>query len=499
MDWLFNGFVSWVANMLASLLDAITAMFTGALACDLTTFDNVFSFAKTAESIILGLGLSFLFMILIFQLFRVLWGPLSDQTVEHPVMLLLRSAVFFPLVYFSKSIVVYVLYLANTPYGILNKMDTDTAGGWAQTIFNNMGKWSAASGASAALLTSPIVSILIIVFLVLIGWNYLKLLLEVCERYIVLGVIAYTAPLAVATGGSKSTGQIFKGWCRLVGSQTFLMIFNVWFLKLISSGLHNVGTYMGTPNANFLIWALLMVAMEKSAQSMDSYMKSIVGNVAITGGGILDDVVATAGTLKGRAKSVTGGGKGFSSGVSAAAGAAGATAGTLGGLAATVGRKFTPSSFAADAAGSGGIRQSAGGAAFGLASVLARGVAGEAFKSSLNKGGGFATSTIGRIAHGNGNKDYGFLNNSDTAAKSFSHYFTGSGFNPSQMHSTSIGNGQASTRAGTDTTVRYFDASKYRAPDAGTFTRATAADGSTWYKQQFKDTDTNKPKAPERL
>lgn len=496
MDWIFNGFLSWAANILASVLDAITALFTSALSCDLTTFNNVFKFAQTAESVILGLGLSFLFMILIFQLFRTLWGPLADQSVEHPVGLLLRAGVFFPITYFSKSIVDYVLYLANKPYGIISGMSTDSGSGWASTLADNMKTWG---GAVVSNLADPVGALLTIIILTLIGWNYLKLLLEVCERYVVLGVIAYTAPLAAATGGSKSTNQIFKGWCRLVGSQTFLMIFNVWFLALISSGLHNAGDYFKNDNGNLLIWALLMVAMEKAAQRMDSYMKSIVGNVAITGGGILDDLVATAGAVKGATKAVFGGGKGgaLTGGLAAAAG--GATAGTIGGFASAVGRKFSPSSFAADAAGSGGVRQSAGGMALGFAPAIARGVAGAAFKASLEKGGDFATSVVGRIAHGNGNKDYGHLNNTPAASKSFAHFFGSSGYPAPDMHSTTIGNGEATTRVGTDTTLRYFDADKFRAPDAGTYTRAQAADGSTWYKQEFKDTDASKPKAPERL
>ncbi len=490
MDWLFDGFVSWLAKILATFLDAITLMFSSALGCDLTTFDNVFPFARLAEDIILGLGLSLLFTIIIFQLFRNLWGPLADKSVEHPAALLVRSFVFFPLTFFSKSIVDYIIYLANTPYTLLGNVNAAGTEKWASVITANFGKWTANSLMSLALLTTdPVFPLLIIVFFVLIGWNYIKLLIEVCERYIVIGIISYTAPLAVATGGSKATDQIFKGWCRLVGSQTMLMIFNIWFLKLISSGLNHLGDYMSGPNSNFMIWALLIVAMEKGAQRMDSYMKSIIGNVAITGGGILDDLVATAGAVKSLIKGSSGHVGGLATKSSATT-----TAGTFGSFAESVGRKFSPSSFAADAAGTGGVRQSSSSAA----GAVARGLAGVAFASSLNKGGNFATSVISRIAHGSGSKDYGTMTG-ETASKSFSHFFTASSVSPSNMNNTTIGNGVAATRVGSDTNIRYFDANKFRAPDVGTYTMAKGADGSDWYKQEFKDTDTNKPRAPERL
>ena len=74
-----------------------------------------------------------------------------------------------------------------------------------------------------------IAPILLLILLISIGWNYFKLLLETVERYIVVGVLCYTSPLAFAMGGSKETNQVFKSWCRMVGSQLLLLVMNVWF------------------------------------------------------------------------------------------------------------------------------------------------------------------------------------------------------------------------------------------------------------------------------
>ena len=51
--------------------------------------------------------------------------------------------------------------------------------------------------------------ILMLILVISIGWNYFKLLLETVERYIVVGVLCYTSPLAFAMGGSKATNQVF--------------------------------------------------------------------------------------------------------------------------------------------------------------------------------------------------------------------------------------------------------------------------------------------------
>ena len=70
--------------------------------------------------------------------------------------------------------------------------------------------------------------LLVLILLIALGWNYFKLLLEAVERYIVVGVLCYTSPLAFCMGGSKATNQVFKSWCRMVGSQLLLLVMNVW-------------------------------------------------------------------------------------------------------------------------------------------------------------------------------------------------------------------------------------------------------------------------------
>lgn len=68
-------------------------------------------------------------------------------------------------------------------------------------------------------------------------FKVLKLLLEVAERYVILAVLAITAPLAFSMGGSKSTAEIFTGWCRMFGSMCLLMVTNVMFFKMLVCGI----------------------------------------------------------------------------------------------------------------------------------------------------------------------------------------------------------------------------------------------------------------------
>ena len=78
----------------------------------------------------------------------------------------------------------------------------------------------------------------------ILAWNYLKLLLEAAERYVLLGVLVYTAPVAFSMGASQTTSNIWKSWCRMLGGQIFLLIMNAWCLRLFTS---MVGSFIANP------------------------------------------------------------------------------------------------------------------------------------------------------------------------------------------------------------------------------------------------------------
>lgn len=79
-----------------------------------------------------------------------------------------------------------------------------------------------------------------------------KLFFEIGERYVVLSILVFFAPVAFAMGGSRSTEDIFKGWVRMFGSMCVVMVSNVFFLKVILSALSTI------PNTLTIIpWLIL--------------------------------------------------------------------------------------------------------------------------------------------------------------------------------------------------------------------------------------------------
>lgn len=88
------------------------------------------------------------------------------------------------------------------------------------------------------------VAIIALILILILAWNYIKLLFEAAERYVLLGVLVYTAPVAFSIGASQTTSNIFKSWCRMFGGQVFLLIMNAWCLRLFTS---MVGSFLANP------------------------------------------------------------------------------------------------------------------------------------------------------------------------------------------------------------------------------------------------------------
>ena len=280
LDWIFEGIIDWVAGIASSIMDAISGLFLNALGTDMTAMEEYFPFVSAAFDVMQYMAWALLFLICVWQLFRVFGGPITDA--ENPWQLVVRSCLFGVLVGYAKPIFTLVLDIARAPYTAL--LDVQLTGedftfaGLEEVISNGL--------VTIASTITVIAPLLLLILLISVGWNYFKLLLETVERYIVVGVLCYTSPLAFAMGGSKATSQIFASWCRMVGSQLLLLVLNVWFLRAFNSF---VGQYIANGGAltsgqgSIFLWFFCALAFLKTAQRFDSYLASLGLNVAQTG------------------------------------------------------------------------------------------------------------------------------------------------------------------------------------------------------------------------
>lgn len=231
---ILDSIVEWIATQIMNLLDLITGSVLGALGCDMSTFLRYFPVAETLYEIFVAIAIGFILLNLVWQLFKN-FGVGIGLSAEDPAKLLLRSILFIFLALFADEIMVLVLNIAGTPYSwivdaSLPAIDFASFGSVLTVIIGCL-----ASGS---------VSLIVIILIIIIAWNYIKLLFEAAERYIMVGVLIFTAPVAFATGASENTSNIFSAWCRMLGGQLFLLIMNAWCLRLFVS---MVGTFLANP------------------------------------------------------------------------------------------------------------------------------------------------------------------------------------------------------------------------------------------------------------
>ncbi len=231
---ILDSIVEWIATQIMNLLDLITGSVLGALGCDMSTFLRYFPAAETLYSVFVAISIGFILLNLVWQLLKN-FGLGVGLSAEDPVKLTLKSILFIFLAYYSDQIMVLVLRIAGTPYSWI----VDTA--LPPLEFANFGS---VLTVIVGCLASGSVSLIVIILVLLIAWNYIKLLFEAAERYILVGVLVYTAPMALATGASESTSNIFSSWCRMLGGQLVLLIMNAWCLRLFVS---MVGTFLSNP------------------------------------------------------------------------------------------------------------------------------------------------------------------------------------------------------------------------------------------------------------
>ena len=145
------------------------------------------------------------------------------------------SFLFIGLVYYCKDITDLILGVGGTPYNWILSSDLPAL---------NFADFNSVLLTVLGVCANGSVALIALTLLLILAWNYIKLLFEAAERYILLGVLIFTAPMAFATGSAQSTSNIFKSWCRMFGGQLFLLIMNAWCLRLFTS---MVGSFISNP------------------------------------------------------------------------------------------------------------------------------------------------------------------------------------------------------------------------------------------------------------
>lgn len=232
------------------------------LRVDTSYFASRVPVVKDIATILLAIGWALLIGNLAYQALRSMASGVGIEA-EEPGRLFLRTAMFSFLLVCSRQICDIALSLSAVIMRMLEVPKAVTFTPFNENFFSELPNagW-----------------LVVIVVNVYIQWQIIKLFFEVAERYVILCVLIYCAPLAFAMGGSKSTTEIFRGWLRMFASMCTLMVLNVMFVKMLLSAMSNSPTGVA-----IVPWIMLITGIVRVAKKMDSIILRIGLNPAITG------------------------------------------------------------------------------------------------------------------------------------------------------------------------------------------------------------------------
>ena len=226
--------VEWIAEQVMNLLDMISTSVLGALGCNMDSFLRYFPAAETMYSVFVALAIGLILLNWVWNIFKN-FGLVAGLEAEDPIKLSIRSVLFIFLAVFSDDIVNIALKIGGTPYNwiLTSELPPLSFANFNAVIVTILG-----------VVANGSVALIALILLLILAWNYIKLLFEAAERYVLLGVLVFTAPVAFAMGSAQSTSNIFKSWCRMFAGQMFLLVMNAWCLRLFTS---MVGTFLSNP------------------------------------------------------------------------------------------------------------------------------------------------------------------------------------------------------------------------------------------------------------
>jgi len=179
---ILDGIVKWIVEQVMYGLDLITTSVLGALGCSMDTFLRYFPAAETMYNIFVALAIGLILLNWVWQLFKN-FGLVAGIEAEDPVKLSIRSVLFILLAYFSNDIVNIALKIGGTPYKWILTSDLPPVSfaDFNSVIFVILG-----------VISNGAVAIIALILVLILAWNYIKLLFEAAERYILLWAYWYS-------------------------------------------------------------------------------------------------------------------------------------------------------------------------------------------------------------------------------------------------------------------------------------------------------------------
>ena len=246
----YNEFVAWLLRNVAALFGSLSESVLTSFSMDSLFFDQHVPYFSTIESTIRGIAIVLCVSIYLVSLFKNLLAPFNEELYENPLRLTVRFFVSLIFCVIFPQILQAMIDVFTAFYNALINIET-TADGLEKfksvTVQQNGSVTDGANAIVAAFgivfpQTLGVVAFLIaLIVVVVLFMEFMKLLLEIIMRYIVINIGVVFAPLAACQFVSKTTHKVFWSYFKMMMSALLLFTINAIFIRAAVSCMGTIG------------------------------------------------------------------------------------------------------------------------------------------------------------------------------------------------------------------------------------------------------------------
>ena len=278
----------WLSNTMGTTFDGMIGFFQDSFGMSTDYFkaiitDGVFN---TSVKLFKSVGFTLTILIYLLTLYAGFFGSLGNE--DNPVENVPRALIAGFLVLLSDQAMNVILEVAE----VFASLFRDNA--WIQSAIGNADTDSLISGLlDVKKIHIPIILNIILVIMILT--EFLKLMLELIERYLVLMLQFLCAPLAFATYTSKRTSKVCSSFMSMMVSQIVVFCITMWCLNITVLLIAIAPEQCARINNPFqeMIYFFIILGFLKISQKIDRYLKDMGMTVAQTAANLGGAVMGT--------------------------------------------------------------------------------------------------------------------------------------------------------------------------------------------------------------
>lgn len=296
--------INAVCGLMTFMGKATIGLFVPDIGSGESLFETIVGSVEGKWPVFRTMSMTILALMYLANLIRIMTTPTIEKDDDTPLGLTAKTFIAGCLISLGPHLVIWFEKNFFSPFfgyfvdkAAADKFDFTNYANTIQTYLSGN-----SGGISATAQISSIASCLLILALtILIATKFMTYSLEAGERYVVLGILLITSPLAFCMVASKRTQRTFTAWVRMLFAELLLVVCNLAFLHIFLQGfssfdatIDNISqsdTYSAGKISIAVLWSLLMYAILYVGAQMDTYLKSIGLNTAETGTSMFTELI----------------------------------------------------------------------------------------------------------------------------------------------------------------------------------------------------------------